>query len=71
MDNFFIEMEKVSQCVDQNFNYVSMDTEYPGTVYLPSEVTSDYDYQIMRANVENLKLIQVGITLTDASGNLP
>ena len=24
MDNFFIEMEKVSQCVDQNFNYVSM-----------------------------------------------
>lgn len=24
MDNFFIEMEKVSQCLEQNFNYVSM-----------------------------------------------
>ena len=87
MDNFFIEMEKVSQCVDQNFNYVSMvsllsefmlflsetlqiyyeiltfsrvlqDTEYPGTVYLPSEVTS----------VRHLKLTTVGLRLPDNAG---
>lgn len=53
------------------YNYVSMDTEYPGTPFLPNLVTYDFDYQVLRINVNNLKLIQVGITLANGQGKHP
>jgi len=55
----------------KTFNHVSMDTEFPGTVFLPPEVSHDFEYQVVRSNVNNLKLIQIGITLADESGRLP
>lgn len=63
-------MEAIAELLP-TYNYISMDTEYPGTVYLPHEVTNEFEYHMVKVNVDNLKLIQVGITLSDANGNTP
>ncbi|CDW89818.1 ccr4-not transcription complex subunit 8 [Stylonychia lemnae] len=67
IDNFFEEMENISRQIE-NYNYISMDTEYPGTVFLPPD---EFEYQMVKVNVNNLKLIQVGITLSDSNGAVP
>uniref|UniRef100_A0A0W0G7S2 poly(A)-specific ribonuclease n=1 Tax=Moniliophthora roreri TaxID=221103 RepID=A0A0W0G7S2_MONRR len=52
--------------------YVALDTEFPGVVARPIgnfKTQSEYHYQTMRCNVDLLKIIQVGITLSDEDGN--
>ncbi|XP_074562286.1 putative CCR4-associated factor 1 homolog 11 [Curcuma longa] len=55
--------------------FVALDTEYPGIVvtsknpYCTLTVTQRYD--LIRANVDVLRIVQVGLTLSDAAGNLP
>jgi CCR4-NOT transcription complex subunit 7/8 len=49
-------------------------TEFPGIVARPIgnfKNQNEFQYQTMRCNVELLKVIQIGITLSDADGNLP
>ncbi|KAI5412543.1 hypothetical protein KIW84_057270 [Lathyrus oleraceus] len=63
------------------FHFISMDTEFPGVIYESKEdSTVPYhlrrrdplnDYNYLKANVDNLKLIQLGLTLSDSEGNLP
>jgi CCR4-NOT transcription complex subunit 7/8 len=51
-----------------------MDTEFPGVVARPVgnfKNSGEYHYQMLRCNVDMLKLIQLGLTFTDAQGNLP
>ncbi|KAE8691733.1 putative CCR4-associated factor 1-like protein 9 [Hibiscus syriacus] len=57
-----------------------MDTEFPGIVFRPKvDPTRPYGaqfrpsdhYKILKSNVDALNLIQVGLTLTNSSGNLP
>ncbi|CEG00911.1 Ribonuclease H-like domain [Ostreococcus tauri] len=51
-----------------------MDTEFPGIVARPVgsfKHQSEFQYQTLRCNVDMLKLIQLGLTFTDADGNLP
>jgi hypothetical protein len=50
------------------------DTEFPGVVARPIgkfETSNEYHYQTLRCNVDLLKMIQVGLTLTDENGNSP
>ncbi|CAA2972725.1 probable CCR4-associated factor 1 homolog 11, partial [Olea europaea subsp. europaea] len=58
-----------------------MDTEFPGVIFKPQQANklgwgprrpspSDH-YQTLKSNVDVLNLIQLGLTLSDAVGNLP
>jgi CCR4-NOT transcription complex subunit 7/8 len=50
------------------------DTEFPGVVARPVGAFSshtDYHYQMLRCNVDLLRLIQLGLTLCDERGALP
>lgn len=51
--------------------YFSQDTEFPGVVARPIgdfRSSADYQYQLLRCNVDLLKIIQVGITFLDDFG---
>ncbi|KAH7437103.1 hypothetical protein KP509_05G056100 [Ceratopteris richardii] len=72
-DNLEEEIKLIRSIVD-DFPYLAMDTEFPGVVVRPVGVfknSADYHYQTLRANVNLLKLIQLGLTFCDESGSLP
>ncbi|TMW83682.1 hypothetical protein EJD97_000993 [Solanum chilense] len=73
-DNLKEAFEDISNSIDE-FPCISMDTEYPGNIYNPvvpfSQLSPTEKYSLMKSNVDELKLIQVGITLSNANGNLP
>ena len=48
-----------------------MDTEFPGTVFQIENITEDFYYKQLKKNVDKLKLIQLGITLTNEKGEYP
>ena len=48
-----------------------MDTEFPGTVFHLENMTEDFYYKSLKINVDKLKLIQLGITLTNEKGEYP
>jgi CCR4-NOT transcription complex subunit 7/8 len=62
------EMQIISGLVDK-YKFVAMDTEFPGVVARPMGDVADVQYQTLRCNVDMLKLIQLGISLTDENGN--
>lgn len=54
--------------------YAFQDTEFPGVVARPIgefRSTADYQYQLLRCNVDLLKIIQIGFTFMDENGNTP
>jgi CCR4-NOT transcription complex subunit 7/8 len=54
------------------YNYIAMDTEFPGVVARPIgsfSTSTDYQYQTLRCNVDLLKIIQLGLSFFDADGN--
>ncbi|XP_033743922.1 CCR4-NOT transcription complex subunit 7-like isoform X2 [Pecten maximus] len=56
------------------YRYVAMDTEFPGVVARPIgefRSTADYSYQLLRCNVDLLKIIQVGVTFQNELGETP
>ncbi|KAJ4968286.1 hypothetical protein NE237_014987 [Protea cynaroides] len=64
------------------FPFVSIDTEFPGVVIQPRidgsktgsssrSSRSSINYKTLKANVDSLHFIQLGITLTDFNGNFP
>ena len=69
-DNFFEEMRLISDLIDE-YNYIGMDTEFPGTVYNLQNITSDFYYKTLKINVDSLKLIQLGITISNENGEYP
>lgn len=65
---------KAIRLIVQKYSYVAMDTEFPGVVARPIgefKSTSDYQYQLLRCNVDLLKIIQLGLTFLDEEGGTP
>ena len=69
-DNFIDEMKNLMSLLNK-YNYIGMDTEYPGIVYQIENNLAEFYYKSVKLNVESLKLIQLGITLSDSRGRFP
>ncbi|XP_043705546.1 probable CCR4-associated factor 1 homolog 9 [Telopea speciosissima] len=76
--NLEFEFERIafaSRC----FPFVTIDTEFPGVVFHPTVDSANPKntsrpldrYRALKANVDSLHLIQLGLTLSDLDGNLP
>ena len=70
MDNFIQEIKNISNYL-RDYPYVGMDTEFPGVIYPCPVATEDFYYIYTKVNVDKLKLIQLGITLTNDKGEYP
>lgn len=76
-DNLEFEFELIRNIIDK-YPLISMDTEFPGIVVRPA-AGDPYNrhrdptthYLSLKANVDLLNLIQIGIALSDEEGNLP
>lgn len=67
------EMAMIRQLV-KRYNYVAMDTEFPGVVAKPLgnfHSQSSFAYQQLRCNVDILNIIQLGISISDENGHRP
>merc|ERR1712203_306818 len=67
------EFKEICKIVSEH-GYVAMDTEFPGVVARPIgefKSTADFQYQLLRCNVDLLKIIQLGLTFLDETGKLP
>ncbi|TYG52014.1 hypothetical protein ES288_D10G308200v1 [Gossypium darwinii] len=57
------------------YHFLSIDIEFPGTIFKPSkqvirEGNPVINYHYMKSNVDVLQIIQLGLSLSDAQGNL-
>lgn len=69
-DNFEDEINTISEIIHK-YPYVAIDTEFPGTIHSVSTKLKDYNYRSIKANVDDLNMIQFGLTLSDEKGNFP
>jgi CCR4-NOT transcription complex subunit 7/8 len=71
-DNLEESFVRLRAIVD-DYPFVGMDTEFPGVVAHPvgNFSKSEYNYQMLRCNVDMLKLIQLGMSFCDENGNSP
>ncbi|KAG9138076.1 hypothetical protein Leryth_001343 [Lithospermum erythrorhizon] len=72
-DNLEEEFGLIREIVDE-YPYIAMDTEFPGIVVQPLgefKSSSEYNFYSLKANVDLLKIIQLGLTFSDEKGNLP
>ena len=71
-DNFIEEINKITTLIEDDYNVIGMDTEFPGTVYnLKNCTKKNIYYESIRMNINSLKLIQLGISLRNKKGKYP
>jgi len=70
-ENLEEEMKIIRSLLKKEYNYIGMDTEFPGIVYSLEKLSDDFYYKTLQKNVSELKLIQLGITLTNKDGEYP
>ncbi|CAD8048966.1 unnamed protein product [Paramecium sonneborni] len=69
--NFMAEITEIASLIEE-FNVISLDTEFPGTEYdQPENDDKDYEYQQLVRNVQKYKLIQLGISISNEAGEVP
>ena len=72
IENVEEEMANIREIIEL-YPYVAMDTEFPGIVAKPvitENYTPDYHYKSLKVNVDLLKIIQLGLSFANASGQL-
>ncbi|ODN00212.1 CCR4-NOT transcription complex subunit 7 [Orchesella cincta] len=73
-NNLLVEFAKIRQVV-KTYNFIAMDTEFPGIVVRPPcsvrTVGCVFPYELLKVNVDRLKIIQLGVTFMDRNGNTP
>lgn len=72
-ENLEQEFAVIREVVDA-YPFVAMDTEFPGVVVKPVGTfnsQNELNYAILEGNVNVLKLIQLGLALSDETGALP
>jgi len=76
-DNFEQEFKEIMHLAEK-YKVIAMDTEFPGIVYRLNEndleSISNYheiEYRTIKMNVDQLKVIQVGISIADEDGFMP
>ncbi|WOL01455.1 putative CCR4-associated factor [Canna indica] len=71
--NLEAEFAVIHEVVDE-FPFVALDTEFPDVAIRPLgdfKTVANHNYHIIRANVDLLHLIQMGLTFSEATGNHP
>lgn len=69
-----VGLKNMPVCLLNIMVFLLKDTEFPGVVARPIgefRSTADYQYQLLRCNVDLLKIIQVGLTFMDENGQTP
>jgi CCR4-NOT transcription complex subunit 7/8 len=64
---------KIISNLIKKYNYVSMDSEFPGIVGKPNKLRKEVkedQYQILKCNVDLLQIIQLGFAFADENGKI-
>ncbi|WVZ15296.1 hypothetical protein V8G54_012862 [Vigna mungo] len=70
--NLEAEFELIRKMI-RFFPFIFMDTEFPGVIFQldPKFRQPQNNYAVMKANVDRMHLLQIGLTLSDRHRNLP
>lgn len=64
------ELLKIAHLVPE-YNNIAMDTEFPGCYLTRDQMPNVEPYIFIKSNVDQLSLIQLGITLSNDAGEMP